>query len=138
MRSCQKSNEPYLIERIISAATYFTAGGVGFVWLIIAAFLRKKVTPFLMYHIMQSIFLSILFFLLVTFGNLLYVIICRIPIINIIPYLLNYPIAICFNMSIAQIFTSSVILYSIVTSFCGKYTYIPWVSDIIKSSFPSR
>ena len=46
------SRKPYPIERIISAGTYLTAGGVGFVWLIIAALSRKTVTKFLMYHIL--------------------------------------------------------------------------------------
>ena len=33
------TRKPYPIERILSAATYLTAGGVGFVWLIITAFM---------------------------------------------------------------------------------------------------
>ena len=38
----QTYNKPYPIERILSCATYLTVGGVGFVWLIIAAFLRNN------------------------------------------------------------------------------------------------
>ena len=125
------SKKPYAIERILSAATYLTAGGVGFVWLIIAAFLKKHVTPFLMYHILQSIFLSILFFLVSILGELLFVILYRIPLVNAIPYLLAMPVPFLFNLSIVQAFTTLVILYLAITSFMGYYSYIPWVSDII-------
>ena len=125
------SNEIYPIERIISAASYLTAGFAGFIWLIIAAILRKRVTPFLMYHILQSIFLSILYFLLVTFAELIYVILYRIPLINAIPYFINMPLPFLFNLSIIQAITTAIILYLAITSAMGIYSYLPWVSDII-------
>ena len=128
------SNGPYAIERILSAATYLTAGGVGFVWLIIAAFMRKHITPFLMYHILQSIFLSILFFLISILGELIYVILYRIPVINSIPYWLSFPMPFLLNLSVVQAFTTLVILYLAITSFMGLYSYIPWVSDIIRQN----
>lgn len=130
----QTSKNPYPIERILSVASYLTAGGVGFVWLIIAAFMRKQVTPFLMYHIMQSIFISILFYLLSVLGGLLLVIIYKIPLINLIPVILNAPLAIFFNLSILQIFTTTIILYLAITSGMGYYSYLPWISDIIKGN----
>ena len=129
-----RHDEVYPIERILSAGTYLTAGGVGFVWLIIAAFMRKHVTPFLMYHILQSIFISICFFLISILGQMLYVILYRIPIINAIPYFLNMPIGIVFGLSIIQIITSSIILYLAITSAMGYYSYFPWVSDVIKGN----
>ena len=127
-------SKPYLIERIISAATYFTVGGVGFVWLIIAALAKKRVTSFLMYHILQSIFISILSAVVLYFLNFISVIILKIPIINRIPDILNNPIYFLFNMSILQLFSSTVILYLVITSFMGYYSYLPWVSDIIKGN----
>ena len=127
----QPSREIYPIERILSAATYLTAGGVGFIWLIIAAVMKKHVTPFLMYHILQSIFLSILYFLIATFAELIYVILYRIPIINAIPYLINMPLPFVFGLSIVQTITTAIILYLAITAGMGLYSYIPWVSDII-------
>ena len=118
------NNQVYPIERILSAATYLTAGGVGFVWLIIAAFMRKHVTPFLMYHIMQSIFISILFFLLSIFGELIFIILYRIPLINAIPYLISMPLPFAFGLSIVQVITTTVILYLAITSGMGYYSYI--------------
>lgn len=127
----QPSRQIYPIERIISAASYLTAGGAGFVWLLVAAVLKKHVTPFLMYHILQSIFLSIVYFLITVFAELIYVILYRIPVINAIPYYINMPIPYLFGLSIIQGFTTLVIFYLAITSFMGLYSYIPWVSEII-------
>ena len=135
MKSLQNFNEqPYPIEKIISAATYLTAGGAGFIWLVIAALIKKTVRPFLMYHIMQSIFLSILFFLISVLGKMVYIILYRIPVINAIPYLINMPIPFLFGLSVIQALTTAVILYLAITAFMGMYSYIPWVSDIIKGN----
>lgn len=130
----QTSKQPYPIERILSAATYMTAGGVGFIWLIIAAFLKKHITPFLMYHIMQSIFISIAFFLITVVGELVFVVLYKIPVINAIPYLINMPLPFLFGLSIVQLLTTTIILYLAITAFMGYYSYLPWVSDIIKGN----
>ena len=128
------SKKPYPIERILSAGTYLTAGGVGFVWLIIAALSRKTVTKFLMYHIMQSIFISIAFYLLTILGKLVYVVLYKIQLINAIPYLINMPLPFLFDLSLVQPFTTTVILYLAITSGMGYFSYLPWVSDIIKGN----
>ena len=128
------NNNVYLIERIISSGTYLTAGMLGFVWLIISAIFRKTVTPFLMYHIMQSIFISIAYFLLVELCKLLYVILYKIPLINAIPYFINMPLQFLFGLSILQFVSTIFILYLAITAFLGIYSYIPWVSDIINGN----
>ena len=129
-----QTSNPYPIERILSAGSYMTAGGVGFVWWVIAILAKKTVRPFLIYHIMQSIFISILFFLLSVLGQMLFVILYRIPIINAIPYFVNMPLPFAMGMSVLQLITTTIILYLAVTSFLGYYSYLPWVSDIIKSN----
>ena len=131
MISLRPSKQIYPIERIISAASYLTAGGAGFIWLLIAAIMQKHVTPFLLYHIMQSIFLSILYFIIATLAELVYAILYRIPLINAIPYFANMPLPFLFGLSAIQGLTTALILYLAITSFMGLYSYIPWVSDII-------
>ena len=126
-----QSKQVYPIERIISAGTYLTAGGLGFIWLLIASVLRKHVTQFLLYHILQSIFLSIAYFLLVKLAEFVYVILYKIPLINAIPYFINMPIPLLFGLSIVQTVTTAVILYLAITAGMGMYSYFPWVSDII-------
>ena len=129
----QRSNV-YPIERILSALTYLTAGGAGFIWLIIAAVMKKSVTPFLMYHILQSIFISIAYFLLTVICKMLYVILYRVPLINAFPYFLNMPLPFAFGLSVIQIVTTSIMLYLAITAFMGFFSYIPWVSDIINQN----
>lgn len=131
MISLQPSRQIYPIERIISALSYLTAGFAGFIWLIVASILKKHVTQFLLYHILQSIFLSIAYFLLATFAELIYVILYKIPFINAIPYFINMPLPFLFDLSVVQGITTAIILYLAITSAMGLYSYFPWVSDII-------
>ncbi len=121
----------YPIERVIAALTYLSAGFVGGIWLILAAIMGKNITQFLRYHIFQSIFLSLAYFVITTLLGYLYVIFVHIPLINLIPLFLNSPIQMFMNLSIIQVFTTLVILYLAITSFLGMYSYFPWVSDII-------
>ena len=134
----QNFNKPYPIERILAFATYLTAGFVGVAWMVIAALLKRSITKFLLYHIMQSIFLSILFVLVSYFAGLVYVILYRIPLINIIPYLLSMPLPFVFDLSIVQLFTTTIILYLAIMAGMGYYSYLPWVSNIIKANLGSR
>ena len=53
------NDHPTLLEKVISALTYLSAGFVGFVWIIIMAVRRTYPSKFVMFHIMQSIFLSL-------------------------------------------------------------------------------
>lgn len=115
-----------------------TGGGAGFIWLIIAAIAKKTVRPFLMYHILQSIFLYILYFLVKVFLGFAIVVLLRIPVIKYLTVKITYPlitpIPFIFNLSPIQLFTTTVILYLAITAFMGYYSYIPWVSDIIKGN----
>lgn len=134
----QKYDDIYPIERIVSAATYVTAGGAGFIWLIIAAIMKKTVRPFLMYHILQSIFLSILFYLIKVFAGLIMIILLKIPVItyvaSTIGFILTAPLPLLFNWHIIQLATTVIMLYLAISSFMGYDSYIPWVSDIIKGN----
>ena len=130
------------MERIISSASYLTAGMAGFLWMILAAILKKSIKQFLMYHIMQSIFISIAYFLFIELYKLVFIILVKIPLINSLFLLFNgvvfNPLPIFWGMSLMQIFTSVVILYLAVTSFLGQFSYIPYISDIIKNNTGNR
>ena len=128
----QKDN-PYMIERIIAALTYLTMGMVGFIWLIIGLFTKARLKPFLQYHIFQSIFISLAFAVLSIFVSWLSNILSFIPLINRlvaqITFLLNMPLI--FDYSLLQSVIYIFIIYLAVTAFIGRFSYIPWVSDII-------
>lgn len=136
------SNSVYTIERIISALSYLTAGMAGFIWLIIAAIFKKSIRSFLMYHIMQSIFISIAYYIFIELYKLIYIAFAKIPIINSLLFLLNSmlmsPIPFLFGLSLLQAITTAVIIYLVLTSFMGLYSYIPWISNIIKTNTGNR
>lgn len=136
------SNSVYTIERIISALSYLTAGMAGFIWLIIAAIFKKSIRSFLMYHIMQSIFISIAYYIFIELYKLIYIAFAKIPIINSLLFLLNSmlmsPIPFLFGLSLLQAITTTVIIYLVLTSFMGLYSYIPWISNIIKTNTGNR
>lgn len=128
----------YPIEKIISALSYLTAGMAGFIWLCIAALLKKSVRSFLMFNIMQSIFLSIAYYIFIQLYKLIFIVLVKIPIINALAFFINQfifaPLPIFWGMSLLQIFTTGVIIYLVSTSLLGVYSYIPWVSNIIRGN----
>ncbi len=128
-----REDTPFMIERIVAALTYLTMGMVGFIWLIIGLFTKARLKPFLQYHIFQSIFISLGFAILSIFVGWLSNLLSFIPIINQIvaqiTFWLNMPLV--FDYSLIQSFIYLLLIYLAITSFIGKYSYIPWVSDII-------
>lgn len=127
---------PFMIERIVSALTYPTMGMVGFIWLILGLITHARLRPFTQYHIYQSIFLSIGYVIISILLGVLSNILSVIPLINKLTaqiiYWLNMPAI--FGYSLIQAVIYSVIIYLTVTAFMGKYSYLPWVSNIIKQN----
>ena len=134
MHNSNSYEKPYFIEKLVSALSYITSGFVGFIWLLLGIFTKSRVRPFMKYHIFQSIFLAIAYFLLCQILGMLAAIISYIPFVNnailMVAYLLNAPIL--FGISIIQILIYTLMVYLVVTSMQGRYSYLPWISDIIK------
>lgn len=128
-----KNETPYLIERIVAALSYLTMGMVGFVWLIIGLFTNARLKPFLQYHIFQSIFISLGFAVLSILVGWVSNLLSVIPFINKvvaqINFLLNMPLI--FDYSLLQTAIYAFLAYLAITSFMGRFSYIPWISDII-------
>lgn len=126
----------YFMEKLISALSYLSMGFVGFIYIIVTVFTKTSLKPFLKYHIFQSIFLSIGYFLLCAFIQLICNILLVIPFINklvtIILFYTNTPFI--AGLSIVQLFCYSVMAYLIITTFQGKYSFLPYISNIIKSN----
>lgn len=125
--------EPELVERIIAPLSYLTMGMVGFVWLIIGLFTKARLKPFLQYHIFQSIFIALAFTIIAMLIGWLSNILSVIPIINKIvaqiTFLLNMPII--FGYSFIQAVLYLFLFYLAIQAYRGKYSYVPWVSEII-------
>ncbi len=131
---------PNMIDRIVASLSYITMGMAGFIWLIVSLFTSARLKPFLQYHIFQSIFISLGFTVLSLFIGFVSNILSFIPLINKlvaqIGFLLNMPLL--FGYSLIQIVIYSVLIYLAGTSFLGKYSYIPWISDIIGQNISRR
>lgn len=127
--------ESTFFERLIAAVNYITFGLVGFVYLVFNAIRGGRMSAFLQYHIFQSFFLVMFYWLLTVFISLIAQILSFIPFINIIVlkllFYFNAPI-LFGHYSIVSGTVTLIILYLVFTSIQGMFSYIPWVSDIIK------
>lgn len=134
-----QQSKPVLIERLVAALSYLTAGGIGLVWLLIGHFSKRSLRPFLQYHIWQSCFLAVAYFLFSHFLGLLLQLLSAIPFVNLIilqfTLYLNMPLI--FSYSIIQLLVYGVVFYLAITSFQGQYTYLPWFSDVVKANVRS-
>lgn len=136
MQKRYSQNEPLLMEKIIASLSYITFGFVGFFWLLLGIFTKNNLRPYLKYHIFQSIFISIAYFLISAFIGLIMNILSIIPLVNQLvlqfTFYLNAPLL--FGFSLIQVLIYAVIIYLVVTSFQGQYSYLPWISEIIKTN----
>jgi len=125
--------KPYMIERIVAALSYYTMGMIGFIWLLLGLFTKAKLRPFMQYHIFQSIFISIAFVLFSMVVDFLSNILSVIPFINrlVAQIIFYFNVPFIAGFSITQIFIYGLLTYLAVTSFMGKYSYVPYVSEII-------
>ena len=130
----QEQAKPYLIERIVAALTYPSTGIIGVIWLILGMITKSAPRKFTLYHIYQSIFLSIAFIVIDYLVRILVNMLSFIPFINRLVaqllFLFNMPVLLGY--SVIQIFIYSLLIYLTVTAFMGMYSYIPFVSNNIK------
>lgn len=136
MQKRYSQNEPLLMEKIIASLSYITFGFVGFFWLLLGIFTKNNLRPYLKYHIFQSIFISIAYFLISALIGLIMNILSIIPLVNQLvlqfTFYLNAPLL--FGFSLIQVLIYAVIIYLVITSFQGQYSYLPWISEIIKTN----
>ena len=131
---------PYLLERIVVSLSYLTMGFIGFIWLILGAFTKSQSSDFVRYHIFQSIFISILLFILNVLLGIINDVLSVIPFVKVLTqqiyYLFNAPMF--MNYSIIQMAMYLFIAYLMITSALGIYTYVPFVSDIISQNVKGK
>lgn len=120
-------------DRIVSAITYLTAGWGGMIILVIMYFGKKSPSHFLRFNVFQSIFISLLFFVLAASINIILQILSYIPFINYlaaqIAFLFSKPFI--GPYSLIQAIMSGLIIYMCVFSFFGKYPRVFGISKII-------
>ena len=121
------------IDKIVSAVSYITMGWGGLFYLIYMAFKRKPMTHFTRYNILQSIFVSFLYFILAFLFGALFNLLSYIPLINTLvaklTLLLNSEFM--FNYSIIQIVTIGIVVYMTLFALLGRYPRIYIISGLI-------
>lgn len=120
-------------DKIVSALSYLTAGWAGMIVCVLMYFRKKTPSHFLRYNVFQSIFISLLYFILALGLGLLFQFLSYIPFINYlvaqISLFFNRPVF--FNYSVIQTFTIGLVVYLSFFSICGKYPRVYWISKII-------
>ncbi len=124
-----------LQDKIISGLTYLTFGVAGFIWIIISHIRRDRLSGFLRFSIFQSIFISILLFLIGMILNILLGVFQIMPVIgskavNIAYFLQDAPVIL--GQSTINAAKIGLFLYLSVFAFMGKYGEVPWVSDTVR------
>ena len=127
------------MEKFIAATSYIFPMA-GFAVIIIAALMKKDMKPFLKYHIYQSIFIAILFYLVAYGLQFAMNMVSYIPIVknivSLFTFLLNTPILLGFSAVTFVYFVF--IMYLVIGVTKNSDSYVPWVSDIIKANLKGQ
>lgn len=134
MQNRNNCSSPLVAEKVIAVLSYATAGIVGFVWFLIGHFTKQNLRPFLKYHIYQSIFLAVLFSVGFYILDILFKILSYIPIIKNIVFWLSLPfiMPLLHGLTIVNIAVLILIVYLCVGVLLNRFSFIPWVSNIIR------
>lgn len=128
------NDNPTVVDRIICLLSYLTMGLVGFIWLIIISVQKAYFKPFLKYHILQSIFISVLIYI---FGIVAQILLGMITLVPIVGQLITtghafLTLGIFGGYSAINLMIGLLVLYLAIGALMGKYSYFPWISDNIK------
>lgn len=122
-----------IFDRIISFLSYITAGWGGMIILVVMYFRKKTPSHFLRYNAMQSIFISLLYFIIAMGLGLILKFLSYIPFINYlvaqIAFFFNRPLLL--DYSLIQLFTTCLIAYLAISSLFGIYPRVYWISKNI-------
>ena len=122
-----------IFDRIISFLSYITAGWGGMMMLGVMYFRKKTPSHFLRYNAMQSIFISLLYFIIAMGLGLILKFLSYIPFINYlvaqIAFFFNRPLLL--DYSLIQLFTTCLIAYLAISSLLGIYPRVYWISKNI-------
>ena len=128
-------NSPSLFEKLVASASYIFPL-VGFVFVIITALLKKDMKAFLKYHIFQSTFIAFTLWIVVSGLGFLMKFVSYIPgvknVVGIITFFLNTPLF--YGFSIITFLYFLFVIYLIIGVLRGSDSYVPWISDVIKTN----
>ena len=124
---------PDIKEKIGATVAYLTLGIWGLVWLLISRKTYYDQKDFVRFHCFQSIFIGILYMFITQGLAILFSLV--IQIINLIPgtsFITQiFHVTHGILQSVIHYGSLVLILYCVIFCFYGKYTNIPWISQMI-------
>lgn len=123
-------------DKIISVLTYLTGGFAGFLWMIFCTISKKQMNKFMLFNVLQSIFLALFIFVVNMLLGLVYNLLIMIPIAffnrftNAVFSLIYSPMYFG-RWSVVGIILLGMYIYLMLFSLLGRFAYLPWVSNII-------
>ncbi|MBO5385796.1 hypothetical protein J6A64_05720 [bacterium] len=125
-----------IVDRLVAFLSYITAGWFGMIYCIVLFIAKKMPSRFVRYNVFQSIFISLLYFVL-SFGfGLILKFLSYIPFLNYlvatITFQFNRPVL--FDYSLIQVFMIGLTIYMAMISLLGRRPRVFWVSRIIDNS----
>ncbi len=128
------------IEKIISFLSYATMGIVGFIWLIIAHLLKRKIKYFLLYNIYQSLIISISLAIFKILADILFMLISKIHFLDFIVAVINLVLSIKiirfqslgFSFNIIELIIFILLSYICIGILLGRIFYIPYLTDFMQ------
>lgn len=141
MHNCKE--EITIIDRLVGVATYFTFGAAGIIYLLIAYFSKTNLKDFVAYHIRQSIFLAIMLWAISFLLGISLAFIIKWPYIGgyverLVIFFAGTPIHSDWNYSIIHLMILALNSYLAIGAILGKYSYIPFISDMMKPNYRGR
>lgn len=128
-----------LWDRFVAITSYYTFGLTGLIWLIASILIFKKpLTGFCQYHIYQSIFISILLAVFTMLVDMILNLTVKIPFIGDFIGLINlylFRLPVFYTFSLFHLIVFVIISYLSLGALLGKFSYFPFISDVIKSNF---
>ena len=122
-----------IFDRLVSFLSYVTAGWGGMIALVILYIRKKNPSKFLRYNAFQSIFISLMFFIISYGLELILKILSYVPFLNyIVAFIsLQFTKPVFFQYSLGQVLIIGLTLYMAIFALLGKYPRVYWVSSKI-------
>ena len=126
-----------ITDRIIAVISYLTLGLAGMIWFIVNhLFIKKPINKFLMYNLVQSFILSIIYAIFVYAYGIIAGLLFRLPLIGKLLYIIHVFVCetpIFYTMSLINFVLIIFFIYLSVFASLGQLPKIPYVTDMVKS-----
>ncbi len=122
-----------VIDRVMSALSYLSAGWIGLIYCLVLYFSKKHISGFVRFNVTQSIFFALAYFIISILLNFILSLLSHIPIIQVIVswFQLLFFRPLIWHYSLLQLIINAFILYFVIYSLIGRKPYIYKISAML-------